>query len=333
MSSTLREQVVERTPLDAEGGMSGNTIERVRLRDGRTLVHKRVTRDGDWISRATDDDGRIVKAWQAGVFGHTPATLDHAMVAVEPDDDGWSVYMRDVSTDLLPRHVRLARSDVARVLGAVRDFHYAFWEQPLPELCSIEDRYYLLSPRTRQREQALGNPAEWAVVGWDAFNAHVPTAIADTILPLVEDPTPIADELRRCEQTLVHGDLRMDNLGFRADTVVLLDWGSQMGIAPPAVEFVWFLGFDALLFDCSREDVLADFRDLYEDRFDERALQLSIIGGFVHLACHFGLGILGRSPTMARLEGDDEVKRASAEAELSWWVEKVATALETWSPS
>jgi hypothetical protein len=332
VTSKIREQIVERTRLDAEGGMSGNTIERVTLRDGRTLIHKRVHRDGDWISRATGDDGRIVKAWQAGLFDSIPITLDHAMVSVEADTDGWSVFMRDVSNDLLARDARLDRSAVSRALVALRDLHYAFWEQPLPELCSIEDRYHLLSPRTRQREQALGNAAEWSVVGWEAFNDHVPTTIAETILPLVEDPTPVADELRRCEQTLVHGDLRMDNLGFRDGTVVLLDWGSQMGVAPPAVDFVWFLGFDALLFDCSREDVLADFRALYVDRFDERALQLAIIGGFVHLGCHFGLNLLGRSPTMARLTGDEDVKRAAAASELAWWVDKVDTALEVWSP-
>lgn len=328
----IGEHVVDREPLAAEGGMSGSVIERVTLRDGRELVHKRVVRGGDWISRATGDDGRIVRMWDAGLFDRIPAAVDHTVVAVESDADGWSVYMRDVGGELVPRDARLDRGAVERVLRAMAEVHVAFWEQALPDLCSIEDRYLLLSPRTRERERALGNPADWTKRGWDAFSAYVTAAINEAVQPLVADPTPLADELRTREQTLIHGDLRMDNLGFNADRVVLLDWGSQTGRAPAAVEFVWFLGFDALLFDCTRDEVLDDFRAIYGDRHDERALQLAFVGAFVHLGCHFGLNLVGGSPTMARLSGSYDAKRAAAEDELSWWTEKVDRALETWSP-
>lgn len=128
------------------------------------------------------------------------------------------------------------------------------------------------------------------------------------------------------------GDLRVDNLGFTNEGIVLLDWGERTGPAPPAVELMWFLGFDALLFDCTREDVIADFRTLYGDRVDQRAMDLAFIGGLVHLRCHFGLGVLGRSPTMARLTGDETSNRAAAKAELSWWIRTVGAALERSSP-
>ena len=308
--------------------MSGNVLERVTLRDGRELIHKRVVPEADWISRATGDRGRLVAMWRAGVLDRVPAVVDHTIVAVEADDAGWSVFMRDVSAHLLPRDRRLDRASVGRVLRAMAAVHHAFWDAELPDLCSIEDRYHLLSPRTIRRELELGNAAHALTRGWEVFGEHAPTEIAEVITAIADDPTNIADELRTCEQTLVHGDLRLDNLGFTEDGIVVLDWGDRTGPAPPAVELMWFLGFDALLFDCTREDVIADFRALYGDRVDQRAMDLAFIGGLAHLACHFGLGIVGRSPTIARLTGDDAAKRAAAEAELSWWVRTVGDALE-----
>jgi hypothetical protein len=179
-----------------EGGFSGNTIERVLLRDGRTFIHKRVNPDSDWISRATGDRGRLVTMWEAGLFEQMPPVIEHGIVAVEADEEGWSVLMDDVSSALLPRHVRLDRATVGRVLRAMAEIHDAFRGHALPGLCSIEDRYHLLSPRTIQREREVGNQAEALTKGWEAFAEHVPAGIADAIMPLVEDPTPIAAAVR-----------------------------------------------------------------------------------------------------------------------------------------
>jgi chitodextrinase len=48
-----------------------------------------------------------------------------------------------------------------------------------------------------------------------------------------------------------------------------------------------------------------------------------MIGGFVQLAAHIGLGLLG----------DDEAQHRAAAEELAWWTNKVDRAFEdTWSP-
>jgi Ser/Thr protein kinase RdoA (MazF antagonist) len=152
----------------------------------------------------------------------------------------------------------------------------------------------------------------------------VPRDLAATILAMANRPAPLAEQLRACEQTLIHGDLRLNNLGFRGDRVVLIDWGDRTGTAPPAVELASFLVFDAKRFDVPRDDVLADFRELYGARFDERALQLALIGGMVQLGCHMTLPVV--------LHGDEESRR-SAGRELEWWVPAVTEALEAWSPA
>jgi hypothetical protein len=49
-----------------------------------------------------------------------------------------------------------------------------------------------------------------------------------------------------------------------------------------------------------------------------------MIGGFVQLAAHIGLGFLS----------DDEAQQRAATEELAWWTDKVDHALEDcWSPS
>src|SRR5687767_14206656 len=52
--ASLTAQIVEREPIDQSQGNSGNTIERVRLGDGRRLILKRVSPEWDWLSRATN---------------------------------------------------------------------------------------------------------------------------------------------------------------------------------------------------------------------------------------------------------------------------------------
>ena len=101
------------------------------------------------------------------------------------------------------------------------------------------------------------------------------------------------------------------------------DWGERTGTAPPAVELASFLAFDARRLDVSRDNVIADLRALYGDRFEETALQLALTGGMVQLGCHFVLDLV--------LHGGDTA-RESAIRELAWWTEKVAAALEIWSP-
>ncbi len=320
---TLSDQIIARQPMESTGA-SGNTLERVTLRDGRDLVCKRVSPEWDWLSRATNDRGRAVSMWDGGLFERIPHVIDHATVAVEVDGPGWNVFMHDVSEALVPGDRRLDRASVRRVLEAMAELHLAFWGERFPELCGIEDRYLLLSQRTARREQQLGNPAGEVISRcWDAFSELVPDDIATPILTIVDRPALLAEQLDSCEHTLIHGDVRLSNLGFSDDRVVLIDWGERTGTAPAAVELASFLVFDAKRLDVSRDDVIADFRGLYGDRFDETALQLALIGGVVQLGCHFVLDLV--------LKGGD-AERASAMSELDWWTKTVARALETWSP-
>lgn len=210
----LSEQIVRSEPL-GERGASGNALERVALRDGRVLVRKQVSPKWDWISRATRDDGRALAMWRGGVFERMPAEVDHATVGVERTDEGWAIYMRDVSTCLFPPEGRVAAREVRRVVGGLAALHRAFVGHRVEGLCSLVDRYHLLSPRTAERETARGNPAGPLITRcWDALVDMTPPDVSDPVLALAQDPTPLAAELSKREQTLVHGDARLWNMGL-----------------------------------------------------------------------------------------------------------------------
>ncbi len=321
----MAQRVVRVESLSAEGA-SGNKVERVLLDDGTELVRKRVSPEWDWISRATGDDGRALKMWDAGLFDRIPPSIDHATVAVERDSesDGWCIFMRDVSDAMVGPEEVLDWPRLQRVLSAVAELHFAFWGDDSAELCSLEDRYHLLSPRTAKRETENGHPVGDTISRcWEVFTEFIPDDIAEAILMLADRPELLAEQLSGCQKTLVHGDVRLANLGVPDDRVVLIDWGERTGFAPAPVELVSFLIFDAERFDVPRDQVVAEFRRLYGDRLDERAFQLAIIGGMVQL---------GPNPVLGYVLKGSESARASAVEQLSWWTDKVAIALETWSP-
>lgn len=324
IDESVSAQVVARTPVTARGA-SGNPLEKVRLRDGRELLCKHVSPEWDWLSRATGDRGRALSMWRAGVFERMPGSVEHATVAVEPAADGvgWDVFMDDVSGHLLGPEERLDRRRVRTVLAAMNDVHEAFRGESFPELCSLEDRYRLLSPHTARRER--GTPAGDLITRcWDVFADLAPADVATPIMALAEDPTPLTAQLRTREQTLIHGDVRLSNLGVRPDGIVLVDWGERTGLAPAAVELASFLVFDAQRLDPPRDVVIADYRKVAGESFDEQALALAVIGGLVQLGCHCVLELA--------LRGDDAA-RALAVEELAWWSAKVREAFDIWSPS
>jgi hypothetical protein len=308
-----------------DGGNSGSVVERVTLRDGRRLILKRVSPEWDWMARTTNDGGRLSAMWEDAIFDRMPSVIDHTIVDVEMDGDAWNIFMRDAASDLLPHDRRVSREDVRRILSAMHEMHEIFREEGFPDLCSLVDRYVLLSPKNVRREQELDNPHGHILSrGWEAFPEFVSETVAEAIFAVGDKPKLLAEQLATCEQTLVHGDVRLGNLGFEGDRVILIDWSERVGMAPPAVELAWFIGFDAIRMDASPNDVLADFCDLYRDRFDERALQLALIGGLLQVGPVLGISVVNEK---------DVDRRRALVSQLEWWDETVRKALETWSPN
>jgi len=181
--TSLLVDVVRREPLGAADGLSGSLLERVELAGGRQLVVKHILAASDWIMRASNDQGRAAELWSSGVLARVPAAIDHAVLGAERQGAGWAVIMRDVSAALLPDHVRLTRGDSRRVLAAAAALHAEFWDDQPLELCSLVDRYQILSPATARRE-AGGVDVVPSLIGrgWERFGELVPAEVAKPVL-------------------------------------------------------------------------------------------------------------------------------------------------------
>ena len=322
---SLLADVVTREPLAAADGRSGSLLERVVLADGRALVVKHVRDGGDWIMRASHDHGRAAELWSSGVLARVPDVIDHAVVGAERAEDGWVVIMRDVSAALVPDHARLSRGDSRRVLEAAAALHAGFWDDPPLELCSMADRYRFLSPATARREADGADEVPRLIGrGWERFAEVVPADVAEPVLAVLERPEPFAAALSAFGSTLLQGDLKLGNLGLTADQVVMLDWGTQTGWGPPAVEVAWYLAINWSRVDATREQVLDDFRAAEGDRHDEDALRLALLGGLVQLGWDKALHASGHP---------DPAIRAREAADLAWWTARARDALAVWSPS
>lgn len=322
---SLLADVVTREPLAAADGRSGSLLERVVLADGRALVVKHVRDGGDWIMRASHDHGRAAELWSSGVLARVPDVIDHAVVGAERAEDGWVVIMRDVSAALVPDHARLSRGDSRRVLEAAAALHARFWDDPPLALCSMADRYRFLSPATARREADGADEVPRLIGrGWERFAEVVPADVAEPVLAVLERPEPFAAALSAFGSTLLQGDLKLGNLGLTADQVVMLDWGTQTGWGPPAVEVAWYLAINWSRVDATREQVLDDFRAAEGDRHDEDALRLALLGGLVQLGWDKALHASGHP---------DPAIRAREAADLAWWTARARDALAVWSPS
>jgi hypothetical protein len=274
--------------------------------------------------RASHDDGRAAQLWSEGVLGRVPEVIDHAVLGAEQVSGGWVVIMRDVSAGLVPDDARLSREDSRRVLEAAAALHARFWDEPPLQLCSMVDRYRFLSPATTRRERHGADEVPKLIGrGWERFAEVVPAEVAEPVLAVLERPEPFAAALSGFASTLIQGDLKLGNLGFLDGRVVMLDWGTQTGWAPPAVEAAWYLAINASRIDAPREQVLDDFRAAEGERHDEDALRLALLGGLVQLGWDKALAASGHP---------DPAVRAREATDLAWWTARARDALEVWAP-
>lgn len=293
-------------PRGAFGGNSGAAVER----RGDLVVKRVVPLDG-WMGRATrDEQGRSARLWLDGQMARLPVQLDTAVQRVEPDGDGFWVHMRDISEYLLGDERRLGPDELYAVLGAAAGMHREFHGDDVPSATRIEDFLRLASPATTARELDEPDlPPKQLPAAWDAFAHAAPDDVAGAIAALLDEPAPLAGALARDGLTLIHGDLRDDNLGILGNDVFLIDW-DLAAMATPGVELVWFLLQDAWRTDVPRAEIVDEALAAEGGLLDERGLALGALAGM----CQYGW-ILGHSAVVH----PDPAERAWARAELAFW--------------
>ena len=313
---------VSRRPLQGDG-KSGSTLERVTLADGTELVLKHVDPRRDWIMQVTHDTGRVARLWEAGVFERMPAPIDTAIVGVVPTPEGCTVVMRDVTASLLPDGKRVTRSQSRRLLAAAAALHRAFTHRPADDLCSLADLVGFLSPTATAAHRADHEVPRLVLTGWERFGDVVPPDVVDAVFRILESPGSLADALGHFDAALLHGDLKLANLGLGAGRVVVLDWGPQTSWGPPAVDYAWFIAVNAAGVLASFDELVDDVRTAAGPAHDEDALRLALLGAFVQLGWEKALGATA----------DDGDVRLRERAGLEWWTARARDALDHWQPT
>jgi aminoglycoside phosphotransferase (APT) family kinase protein len=318
----LRQLGVARVVPLSHGGNSGAVLMHANRDDGTTFVLKRVTADGaDWLARATGDRGRTAQLYEAGAFERMPAAIGHGIVMVERSDDTAWIAMRDVHAELLPTKIRLSREQSRRILSAAAELHRAFRDRVPSGLASLSDRIGMSSPAVAEAERRHPDllPKQFEQ-GWDAFADVVAADVADAVLELTRRPHTLAEALLRAYggATLLHGDLRGDNLGFDGDRIVLIDWDLATA-GTPTVEFAWYLAHSARRIDATRDVIEADYRTAEGDQPDDSEVALGMLSGLVQYGW--------RIAHSARVH-PDPAETAWGREELAWWVPRVREALE-----
>jgi aminoglycoside phosphotransferase (APT) family kinase protein len=313
-------KVTERATLTSSG-WSGNRIDKLVLGDGQALIAKRIVPGSDWLGRATRDPGREALLFADGVFARMPASVDAAVVAAEPEGDAWWVVMRDVSAELLDDSTPLTRDENRFVLARAAEMWAAFWDYEVPHLSSLADRLAFavaaISERERDGVDILPKQFEAA---WEAFEAAVDHDVATAILELTADVKPLADALAARGTTLIHGDLRDENIALPDGGLVLLDFGLATQ-GHPAAELAWYMVHDVWRIAATHDEVVEDFRRALGDRDDPVALELGLVSGLVQYGWIFGHSAVVHT---------DPAEREWARTELNWWVPRVRHALEQW---
>ena len=319
--TSILDGATQRRPFAADGGRSGAVLEAATLADGTPVVIKNIRPD-DWLVATFGGRSSLFDVWRTGLLERVPAQIDHAMLEVEEHGDGWIAIMRDVSDAVLAEGRVLSRAENRRVLEALDALHAEFWGEDVPGV-GLAEHYEALTPKTTAALDHLNTPIPGLVRrGWEIFGDVAPRDVADAMSVLLDDTSPLARELLKHPQTLVHGDARLHNMGLTDEQLVLLDW-EIVGSGPPATDFAWYLIISASRIAATREDVIADMREVTGDRFDERAWDLSCIGAMTWLGWNKAIDIV---------DNPDEAIRAQERADLDWWVARLRRAFEAWSP-
>lgn len=309
----LLERVSRREPMLAEG-KSGSLLERGWLDDGTPVVIKHALAAGDWIMQATGDDGRIARLWDAGVFARLPASVDHAMLDVAAVPGGAVIVMRDVSASLISTASAAAHRIALRAAAAL---HAISVEAAAAHTSSLAAYYAFLSPGVCDHFAADHEVPRLALEAWPRFFELVDAEVGTAISAVHADPARFAAALEARPSTLVHGDLKLANLGVHDERLILLDWGTLTTWAPPAVDYAWYLAINAAALGGTHDDLLDDIRRA-EPAHDETALQLALVGALAQLGWEKALGATS----------DDTVVRERELRGLAWWSAQVQHALD-----
>ena len=259
----------------------------------------------DWIMRVTDDTHCREAAFAAAGIA-LGAEIRTPSVASARDGDGYALLMADITPYLLAESITEEQLDL--ILLRMAELH----ARPVPAAsfpwCDAGRRLTLLSPDRARIAVAYGSTAgETFLRGWERFATLAPHDVVEAISTLWSDPLPLVATLDALPPALLHGDLKLDNIGLDPEgRMWLIDWAMPL-VSSTALELGWFLAINSRRVPLSNDGVLDRYAAAAGIDVRDRARHDA-------LAALCGLVLRGWRKALDADEGEPD--------ELRWWCER-----------
>jgi len=302
------------------------------------FVLKRDSLAADWIARATADGPLLREAWFAARGPALPTGVRGAYLGAGVDADGSvGMLMPDLTGILFDWDAPIGLEELDAVIRGIAELHSFPW-QLIPEIadrpwCPLPERLTLICRASLER----AGPARDAVgdrilPGWDAFDRLATADARELVNGLGAEPSPLVRALSARSSTLLHGDLKLANVGIASDGVIeLVDWQMVM-LAPVAVELGWFLVSNVASLPLAPDAVIRRYRECLERAAADADADGRWVGGpvlhdeDVDLAILVGLLLRGWRKGYDAEAGVTLASGVSAADDLAWWCERAIAA-------
>jgi hypothetical protein len=293
----------------ANAGYSGSALSRIVREDGAAFVMKRMSIERDWIMRATDD----VECREAAFASMSVDLGLHVRpptIGVARDGEGYALLMRDITEVLLPDPI--SEPHLEAIIQRMAEVHSIPPPRPNFPWCDVRRRLLLLTPAGATIADDYGTPvARDLLEGWTLFDRHASPRARAIIRALFDDASPLLGALAELPSALLHGDMKLDNIGLDADGCMwLIDWAMTL-VAPPAIELGWFLAINSRRVPASLDEIMRRYAEAANMVPSQRERHDALTA-----VC--GLLLRGWRKALDAEAGEPD--------ELRWWCERVEAA-------
>jgi hypothetical protein len=315
-------------------GWSGALLTRLRRGSDR-FVLKRDSLARDWIAQATADGPVLREAWFAAHGPPLPSPIRAPYLGVGIDGEEFGMLMPDLTGVLFDWDAPISVGELDRVLAGLAALHAYPWPEALARgeshWCPPGERVTLICRASLERPGAARDAVgERILPGWDAFDRQAPAEVRDLINGLGEDPRLLVSSLEDMPATLLHGDLKLANVGMAQDgSIDLVDWQMVM-VAPVGVELGWFLVSNVASLPLPPDEVLARYEsklgyaivDQEDDHGWVGADPSAYFEEQVDAAILVGLLLRGWRKGADAEAGVVHASGVAAADDLAWWCER-----------
>ena len=316
-------------------GWSGASLSLLRRAEGERFVLKRDSLARDWIARATAD-GPLLR--EASFAANGPPLLSPVRapyLGAGVDGDEFGILMPDLTGVLFDWDAPISVEALDLVLDGLAGMHGAPWSASdaldggRARWCPLRERVTLICRASLERPgPARDAVSDRILPGWDAFDRLAPERARDLVNSLGNDPRPLLGALGHLPSTLIHGDLKLANVGIAPDGLIdLIDW-QMVSVAPVAVELGWFLVSNVASLPLQPDDVLTRYHAAMVKRGGPGAGTVAEWRAQTDAAILAGLLLRGWRKGADAEAGLTLASGTSAADDLAWWCDRALEAAD-----